>query len=121
MINDFQQIKLRNETTGEYVLVYGKVDRVPKTFAYVKKYNIYGQLKQSQVGILKEIALNIEYCYLDDKMKIEKWWETKSTIWIEEDNKIPLLATFVDEKLSLKEEINTEDDELYYTGTINFE
>ena len=121
MVNDFPQIKLRNDSTGEYVYIYGKVDRTPTTFGHVKKYNIYGQLKQSQAAINKKVSLNIEYCLKDDEILIEKWWETKSSIWIEEDSKIPLFATFVDTDFPLKDDINTEHNEIYYTGVLNFE
>lgn len=119
--NDFFSIKLRNEDEGEYVYIYGKVDKTPTTFGHVKKYNIYGELKQSQVAINKKVALNIEYISKDDKEIIEKWWENKATIWIEQDNKIPILSTFIDSDFALKEDYNSESDEIYYNGTLNFE
>lgn len=121
MGNIFYQIKLRNETLSEYVYCYGKVDVTPTTFGHIKKKTIYGQLKQSQVGILKNIVLNIEYITSTDKLLIEKWWESKSTIWIERSDEIPLLCTFVDTDLGLKSEIDTESNEIYYIGTLNFE
>ena len=121
MENDFFSIKLRNHVTQENCYIYGKVDKTPTTFAHVKKYNIYGQLKQSQVAINNKTTLEVGQCSEEDKLLIEKWWETKSTIWVEQENKIPLLCTFVDTDFALKEEIDTENDEFYYTGTLNFE
>ncbi len=121
MADSFFTIKIRNENTQEYCYIYGKVDRTPTTFAHTKKYNIYGQLKQTQVAINQKVAVNVEFCSEEDKLTIEKWWETKSTIWIEQDNKTPIIATFVDTDFGLKEEIDTETDEFYYNGTLNFE
>ena len=65
--------------------------------------------------------LNIGYLSEEDKNKVEKWWETKSTIWIEQDNKLPILCTFVDTDFALKEEYDSESSTFYYTGTLNFE
>lgn len=121
MENDFYTVKIRNNTMQKYLSIWGKVEKTPTTFAHVKKYNIYGQLKQSQVAINKKVTLNIEYCTKEDKELLETWWETKSTVWIEQDNNTPLFSTFVDTDFVMKEEINTEDGEIYYTGTLNFE
>ena len=65
--------------------------------------------------------MNIGYITESDKSLIEKWWETKSTIWIEQENKIPILCTFVDTDFALKEEYDSESDNIYYDGTLNFE
>lgn len=120
-LEGFYQTKLRNEITGEYVFILGKSEDIATAFGRMKKYNIYGQLKQSQVAVNKKTTLDIGYITEEDKLIVEKWWETKSTIWIEQENKIPILCTFVDTDFALKEEYDSESDNIYYTGTLNFE
>lgn len=120
-LEGFYQTKLRNEVTGEYIFILGKIDTTPTTFAHVKKYNMYGQLKQSQVTINKKVSLEIGYITEDDKITLEKWWQVCFTIWIERDNHTPILCTFIDVDFNLKEEYDSENDNIYYTGVLNFE
>ena len=108
MVNDFYEIKIRNENTGEYISLYGKIKNKPTTFGHNIKDNIYGDTVQTWVKIRNEIELTIDRIEEDFYDILLKWWEVKAKVRIESNNKIPYLCNFIDTDLDLNDDYDEE-------------
>lgn len=120
MVNDFYEIKIRNENTGEYISLYGKIKNKPTTFGHNIKDNIYGDTVQTWVKIRNEIELTIDRIEEDSYNILSKWWESKSKVRIESNKRVPYLCNFIDTDLDLNDEYDDENNITVYNGNVKF-
>ena len=120
MANEFYEVKLRNEITGEYIALLGKVTITPVTFGHVKVRNIYGRLTQRTVSEYNKTSITIDLITNDEYLILRQWFKKKSSLWIE-SNKDLVYGAIVDTELGLTDEFDNELGIIVWKGNINLE
>ena len=103
-----------------YIYLFGKIKVKPTTFGHNIKDNIYGDTIQTWVKIRNEIELTIDRIEEDFYNILLKWWESKSKVRIESNNKIPYLCNFIDTDLDLNDDYDEENNVTVYNGNVKF-